>query len=81
MALSLRAAGAKDDLKRSVDYADAAARIRRMVQGEEYKLAEAVAEKIARLVREAYRVKRVTVRIRKRALAGLRDFEVEITRP
>src|SRR5688572_5975931 len=71
MRLDLRAAGRKDDIARTVDYADAVVRLKKAVESKTYKLAEAVAEDAAALVLKAYKVDAVTVRVKKRALAGI----------
>lgn len=62
-----RAAGERDDIALSVDYATVYARVKDAVAGHEAKLLETVAERAAAAVLAMAHVKRVTVRARKEA--------------
>lgn len=62
-----RAAGERDDIALSVDYAQAFAAVRDAVVGKDAKLLETVAERAAAAVLAFPRVRRVTVRVRKEA--------------
>lgn len=66
LAVSLRAAGERDDLDQTVSYSAAYAEIRRVVEGEPRQLIEAVAEEIAAaLLALDERVRRVRVSVAK----------------
>jgi 7,8-dihydroneopterin aldolase/epimerase/oxygenase len=81
METTLRDAARKDDMRLTVDYAELSGRLRRTLEARSYKLAEAAAEEAARWVLKNFRVRRVTVRLRKRVLPGIDHFEVEVQRP
>ena len=78
--LPLARAGEKDDLRATVDYAAAAARLKAVLEAGEWRLAEAVAERAAALLLGEFRVPRTEVRVRKRALPGLLYAEVSVVR-
>lgn len=64
--LPLDEAGRRDDLTRSVNYAEVGELVRRIVEGEPCRLIEALAERIAREVLGTYTViNEVTVRVTK----------------
>lgn len=63
--LSLAPAGVEDDLARSVDYGEAYAICRRVVESTSFRLIEALAEAIAHEVLAAFTVDEVGVRVRK----------------
>jgi len=64
--LPLDEAGRRDDLSRTVNYAEVAALVRRLVEGERFRLIEALAEHIARAVLDTYSmIEEVTVRVTK----------------
>ena len=66
LAVSLRSAGASDDLAQTVSYSAAFTEIRRVVEGEPRHLIEAVAEEIASaMLALDQRVQRVDVRVAK----------------
>lgn len=54
LSLDLSEAGASDDINKTIDYGDVYNRIKRIVEGEPYKLVEAVTEKIIAELLEAY---------------------------
>lgn len=81
MEVPLRWAGVKDDMQHTVDYAEVMNRLKRSVEPKVYKLVETVAEDVATTILREYRVKRVTVRVRKRVLPAIDSFGVEIRRP
>jgi 7,8-dihydroneopterin aldolase/epimerase/oxygenase len=78
--LSLSRAGREDDLAASVDYAAVAARLKKVLETGEWRLAEALAERAAREILEGFPVPSVQVRVRKRALPGLAFAEVAVSR-
>ena len=83
MVLDLRAAGAGDDLEKTVDYAAVYDLVRRIESHRNYRLLEALAERIAGGVLAGFPVDEVTVRVRKNSvpIVGILDCaEVEITR-
>jgi FolB domain-containing protein len=74
-------AGLSDDLADTVDYKALKKRILALVEGSQFLLVEALAEKIAALGLEDPRVERVTVTVEKPgALRFARSVGVEITR-
>jgi FolB domain-containing protein len=81
MELPLKNAGASDQMKDTVDYADIALRIKEEIEPKVYNLAEALAEDVAALVRKRYKVKKVRVGVTKRILPGIDGFIVRIERP
>lgn len=81
MEIPLRSAGTKDDMQHTVDYAEVMHRLKELVETKVYKLVETVAEDVAAAVLKRYKVKRVTVRVRKKALPAIENFGVEIRRP
>jgi dihydroneopterin aldolase len=64
----------------TVDYADMAAKIKRMLEEKVYKLVEAMAEDAARLALADKKVKAVSVKILKKALSGIDGATVEVRR-
>jgi dihydroneopterin aldolase len=84
LVVDLATAGATDDIGATVDYAAVFELVRRVNESGPYRLLETFAEKIASSVLEAFRVRQVTVRVRKPnpPVGGLVGAaEVEITRP
>jgi len=82
MVRDLHGAGANDDLNQTVDY-KAVYDLVAQVQRRGYYLLEALAERVAGAILEAFEVDEVTVRCRKQSvpLGGLIDYaEVEICR-
>jgi len=64
MKLDLRAAGKNDDLAETVNYAEAYELVKRAVEGEPFKLIEALAETLATRLLDAYaKIHEVTVRV------------------
>jgi len=64
MKLDLRAAGKNDDLAETVNYAEAYELVKRVVEGEPFKLIEALAETLATRLLDAYaKIHEVTVRV------------------
>lgn len=85
IAVDLQHAGETDDLTDTVSYADVFNICQKIVEGKPYKLIEAVAEQIAKAVREAYpvAVKGIRVEVIKPdpPIRGhYREVAVEITR-
>jgi FolB domain-containing protein len=77
----LRAAGRSDRFEDTVDYRGIKKRIYEMVEGSEYYLVEALAERAAGICLEDGRVERVEVRVEKpAALRFARTVGVEIER-
>lgn len=85
IAVDLQHAGETDELDNTVSYADVFTIVRNIVEGQPYKLIEAVAEKIAKDVRGAYpnEIKGIQVEVIKPdpPIPGhYREVAVEITR-
>lgn len=82
--LDLQPAGRSDDLAQTIHYAEAYEVIRRIAEGEPYKLIEALGEKIAQTLLAAYpKIVEVTVKITKPQPPFAGDFDgvsVELTR-
>lgn len=83
ISIDIKAAGASDDLEKTIDYGELYGRIRDIVENERYDLLEALAERLARVVLAEKRVDQVLVRIKKpqAPIAGKFAYmAVEITR-
>ncbi len=83
LGLDLRAAGASDDLSKTVDYKAVYETVREVHNSHRYHLLEALAHNAAETILAKFAVEEVTVRVRKTSvpLGGLIDHsEVEITR-
>lgn len=81
--MDTRAASTTDDLTATLDYEDLVRQISKIVQSEEYKLVESLADRLARHVLEHRFVQDVWVRIAKTAAPLDEDVDevaVEITR-
>ena len=79
----LRPAGASDDLGKTVNYSAVHDLVRQIQSHKNYRLLEALAERIAAGILTHFPVDEVTVRVRKNSvpIEGILDFaEVEITR-
>lgn len=81
LCLPLQEAGRTDSMNTTVDYAAACALLKNTLEPRTFQLAEAVAEQAAELLLGAYRVKSVTVLVKKRALPGLTWAGIQIQRP
>ena len=80
LGLDLRKAGRSDRVEHTVDYAAVAREVKKWVEGRPFILVEAMAESAAGLILKRFRVKEVTVRIRKFSVPGTRSVGVAITR-
>lgn len=79
----LHEAGVKDDLTRTVNYAEVYQCVKEVVEGQSFNLLEALAEAIADLILHKFSVERLVVNIRKPSapVPGIFDFvEVSIER-
>ncbi len=79
----LKNAGAADELRRTINYADLYKEIHALVEGREFNLIEAVAEAVTDVVLKHPRVDAVLVRVVKqlpKPRYNLRDVTVEIYR-
>ncbi|MCY2954878.1 MAG: dihydroneopterin aldolase [Planctomycetota bacterium] len=77
----LRAAGKSDRFENAVDYRGIKKKVLAMVEGSQYFLIEALAERVAEICLENPKVKRVVVRVGKpSALRFARSVGVEIAR-
>ena len=82
--LDLRDAGRKDDLAASVDYERVQALVVEIGAREQFRLLEALAERIASAILAEWRVRQVTIRVTKPSppMPGvIGGVSVEITRP
>lgn len=81
--LDLRGAGQTDDLERTINYVEVYTAIKEIVEEQEFRLIESLAETIASVLLSAYDVEAVVVRVRKPSvpIGGIvGGVEVEITR-
>ncbi|MBI4356018.1 MAG: dihydroneopterin aldolase [Candidatus Omnitrophica bacterium] len=78
--LKLGRAGATDRLADAVDYATIVRTIRTLCRAKPHNLMEALAERLARRLLSLRPIRRVTLRVKKRALPGLEHAGVEVTR-
>ncbi len=78
----LRAAGRSDDLEKTYDYQAIYDVVAGVVQGRDHKLVEALAERIASALFEAFEISWVTISVRKpKPIAGVLDYAgIRITR-
>ncbi len=65
LSLNLAKAGESDDLNDTVNYADIFTRVQQIVEGERYKLVEALAERIAQQLLQGFPFAEVKVRVTK----------------
>jgi dihydroneopterin aldolase len=81
--MDLLEAGRSDNLEAAVDYVHVYQLVRDVVEGEQHKLLESLAEAIARPVLELQRVEQVKVRVAKTppVRGNFGEFAVEIVRP
>jgi dihydroneopterin aldolase len=83
MHLDLRAAAAKDDIRKTVNYEAVASLVEKVASEEEFLLLESLAEEIARKVLSRFAPAAVVVRVRKMNLpisTRVASVEVEIRR-
>lgn len=78
--LDLRRAGIADNIGRTIDYRKVTRQVERLVSEREFKLLEALAERIASLVLKPAGVARVVVRVRKTKYSSDPSIGVEIER-
>ena len=78
--LDLRKAGRSDRVEHTVDYAAVAREVKKLVEGRPFVLAEAIAESAAGLVMKRFRIKEVTLRVRKFSVPGTCSVGVVVTR-
>ncbi len=84
LSLDLRPAGGSDELSASVDYAEVLRLVRQIGESEQYRLLEALADRVAAALLERFPAVSVRVRARKPAPPLPGAFEsvgVEISRP
>lgn len=82
LGFDLRRSGRSDDLKHTIDYQAIHDVVAGVVQGREHKLVEALAERIASALFEAFEIHWVTIDVRKpKPIAGVLDYAgIRITR-
>lgn len=73
-------AAASDDVKDAVDYARLVSVVTQRIERTAYRLMETLAEDVTAFVIEEFRVPRVRVRVKKKALPGIGYAAVEIER-
>ncbi|MFS8573586.1 MAG: dihydroneopterin aldolase [Clostridia bacterium] len=81
--LDLRSAAQADDIDQSINYVDVYTAIKEIVEEQEFRLIESLAEAIAEVLLSAYDLEAVVVRVRKPSvpIGGIvGEVEVEITR-
>lgn len=76
----LRKAGRSDRVAETVDYAEVARQVRRLVEAHPFHLAEAMAEGIADQVLQQFNPREIRVSVRKFSVLGTESVGVEITR-
>ena len=74
------AAASRDALEAAVDYGRLVTLVRELAQGQPYALMETLADDLARRILGQFPVRRVRVRVKKRALPGLGYAAVEVER-
>ncbi|MCM8811605.1 MAG: dihydroneopterin aldolase [Candidatus Omnitrophica bacterium] len=78
--LDLRKAGRSDRFQETVDYSAVAALIRETAEAKPFRLVEAIAQEAAEKILRRFKVKRVSVRIRKFSVPRTRSVGVSVTR-
>lgn len=79
LSLDTRKAAQKDDLKYTINYSDVFSLIKDIAEKKEYKLIEALANKIAEGILDKFDAKKIIVKVKKR-LQNMDYAAVEITR-
>ena len=80
LGLDLRKAGRSDRVEQTADYAAVSREVKDLAESRPFKLVEAIAESAAALVLDRFRVREVSVRIRKFSVPGTCSVGVEISR-
>ena len=83
MFLNVKKAAKLDDVKYTVNYSEVYKKVKSLAENNSFKLLETLAEKIAQLILKNFKVKKVTIIIRKTSIAKkykCEYSEVEITR-
>lgn len=81
MGCDVSAAAGSDDIKDAVDYKAVSKRLTEFVGNSDFQLVETLAENIASLLREEFKLAWVRVRVNKKgAVRGAKDVGVEIER-
>ncbi len=80
LGLDLKKAGRSDRVEQSVDYAAVAREVKEWVEGRPFVLVEAMAESAAGRVLGRFKVKQVTLRVRKFSVPGTCSVGVKIQR-
>lgn len=80
LGVDLKPAGKIDQVDRTVDYAAAAASVKRLVEGGSFRLVERVAQEAAEHLLKNFQISDVCVKIRKFSVLGAKSVGVEITR-
>jgi FolB domain-containing protein len=78
--INLKRAGTSDNLDDTVNYREALQQVSQFVSTNEFRLIEALAERLASLVLETPSVERVSVRVRKAKYSSEPSIGVEIER-
>ena len=81
LAIDATKAAAGDDVRQAIDYGHLVTAVKRHAEQTSVHLLETLAEGIARLILKEFRVDRVMVRLKKRALPGVDYAAVEVSRP
>ena len=79
-AMDAAAAARRDDVREAVDYARLATQAAVLAKSKPYRLLETLAEELAEMILRDFRVPRVVVRVKKRALPGIDYAAVEVER-
>ncbi|MBI3317810.1 MAG: dihydroneopterin aldolase [Candidatus Omnitrophica bacterium] len=80
LGLDLKKAIRRDEVEDTLDYAAAAAQVKRLVETRSFRLVEAMAGSVSEGILRRFKVKRVRVRIRKFSVPGARSVGVEMIR-
>ncbi len=80
LAIDAAKAARRDDVQAAVDYGHLVTSVKGLAEGKTYQLLETLAEDVAALVLEEFRVPQVRVQVKKRALPGIDYAAVEVER-
>ena len=70
----------KDDISRTVNYADVCAETKKFVQGRSDRLIETLADAVARHLLEVFEIRTITIELRKFILPDVEFVSVTVTR-
>lgn len=80
LGLDLKEAGRRDRVEATVDYAKVAEEVKRLVESRSFHLVEAIAESVAELILNRFKVAEVCVKVRKFSVPATKSVGVQLVR-